>query len=66
MNINNRAQIYKLFIQMRGMFSPHGVIIRLVFGTLFLICSQNQPYDDPLGSKHVAELIFYKVVFDGY
>jgi hypothetical protein len=29
------------------MFPPNGVIIRLVFGTLLLICSQNQHYVDP-------------------
>jgi hypothetical protein len=27
---------------------------------------KSQPYDDPIGSKHVAVQILYKVVFDGY
>jgi len=30
-----------------------------------LVRSGSQPDDDPMGSKHVAEL-YHKVVFDGY
>jgi hypothetical protein len=30
-----------------------------------LACSGSQPDDDPMGSKHAAEL-YHKVEFDGY
>jgi len=33
---------------------------------LFLLCSKIQPRDNPIGSKHVAVWILYKVSFDGY
>ena len=33
---------------------------------LLSICSKSQPDDDPIGSKHVAVCVSYKVVFDGY
>lgn len=33
---------------------------------LLVICSESQPFDDPIGSKNVAVWIFYTVVFDGH
>lgn len=32
---------------------------------LLLVCSESQPDDDPMGLKHVAISILYKVVCDG-